>query len=150
MGWFTRGWLAFIKRTLNPLTLGMARRGLGPFALIRHTGRTSGRTFETPLILARVPAGFVAELTYGPEVNWYRNVVAANRATVVWRGREFEVVGVEPIETAAGLRAFGPPASWVLKLLRRHEFRLLREARPESGANRDIPTPRRAGDRSVP
>ncbi|MFE6965516.1 nitroreductase/quinone reductase family protein [Agromyces sp. NPDC057679] len=127
MGWFKRGWLTLIKHTLNPLTLGMARRGLGPFALIRHTGRKSGRTFETPLILARVPEGFVAELTYGPEVNWYRNVVA-NQATVVWRGREFTVAGVEPIETAAGLRAFGPPASWVLKLLRRREFRLLREA----------------------
>lgn len=127
MGWFKRGWLTFIKHTLNPLTLAMARRGLGPFALIRHTGRRSGNTFETPLILARVPEGFVAELTYGPEVNWYRNVVAADRATVVWRGREFDVIGVEPIETAAGLSAFGPPASWVLQLLRRHEFRLLRE-----------------------
>ncbi|MFF2494191.1 nitroreductase/quinone reductase family protein [Agromyces sp. NPDC058064] len=142
MGWFKRGWLKFIQHTLNPLTLGMARRGLGPFALIRHTGRKSGRTFETPLILARVPEGFVAELTYGPEVNWYRNVVAADRATVIWQGREFEVAGIESIETAAGLRAFGPPASWVLRLLRRHEFRLLHEVQ------RDIP--RRAGGRSVP
>ena len=90
MGWFKRGWLVFIKHTLNPLTLGMARRGLGPFALIRHTGRKSGRTFETPLILARVPEGFVAELTYGPEVNWYRNVVAADER--------------ERSETAAGHR----------------------------------------------
>ncbi|MFF2275741.1 nitroreductase/quinone reductase family protein [Agromyces sp. NPDC058126] len=135
MGWFKRGWLTLIKHTLNPLTLGMARRGLGPFALIRHRGRKSGRTFETPLILARVPEGFVAELTYGPEVNWYRNVVAADRATVIWRGREFTVAGVEPIETAAGLRAFGPPASWVLKLLRRHEFRLLREPPPAAEAS---------------
>ncbi|WP_022888591.1 nitroreductase/quinone reductase family protein [Agromyces italicus] len=130
MGRVKRGWLGLIKHTLNPLALRMARRGLGPFALIRHTGRKSGRSFETPLILARVPEGFVAELTYGPEVNWYRNVVAANRATVVWQGREFTVVGVEPIETAAGLRAFGVPASWVLQLLRRHEFRVLRERPP--------------------
>lgn len=137
MGWLKRGWLNVIKHTLNPLTLSMARRGAGPFALIRHTGRKSGKTFETPLILARVPEGFVAELTYGPEVNWYRNVVAANRATVIWKAREFEVVGIEPIETAAGLRAFGPPASWLLKFLRRHEFRLLREARP--GSNPDRP-----------
>ncbi len=138
MGWFKRGWLTLIKYTLNPFTLGMARRGLGPFALIRHSGRKSGRTFETPLILARVPEGFVAELTYGPEVNWYRNVVAANRATVIWQGREFDVDGIEEIETKAGLRAFGPPASWVLTLLRRQEFRLLREApqvRPEGEAS---------------
>jgi len=135
MGWFKRGWLTLIKHTLNPLTLRAARRGGGPFALIRHTGRKSGKVFETPVILARVPEGFVAELTYGPEVNWYRNIVAAGRATVVWKGRAYEVDGIEPFETGAGRRAFGPPASWLLKLLRRHEFRLLHEARAGSGSN---------------
>ena len=79
MGPFKRAWLWTIKHTLNPLTLRMARQGFGPFSLVRHTGRKSGNTFETPLILARVPDGFVAELTYGTAVSWYRNVVAAQR-----------------------------------------------------------------------
>jgi deazaflavin-dependent oxidoreductase (nitroreductase family) len=130
MGRLKRGWLRVLQHTLNPLALRMARRGVGPFSLVRHVGRKSGRTFETPLILARVPGGFVAELTYGPEVNWYRNLVAAGLGTVVWRGRAFAVGPVEPLTTDAGLRAFGPPASWLLRLLRRHEFRLLREAAP--------------------
>ena len=26
-----------------------------------------------PVILAKAPEGFIAELTYGDEVNWYRN-----------------------------------------------------------------------------
>lgn len=128
MGPLKRGWLRILQHTLNPLALRMARRGVGPFSLVRHVGRKSGLTFETPLILARVPAGFVAELTYGPEVNWYRNLVAAGLGTVVWRGRAFAVGMVEPMTTDAGRRAFGPPASWLLTLLRRHEFRLLREA----------------------
>jgi len=128
MGRFTRGWLTFIKHTLNRVTAGMARRGIPPFSLVRTVGRRSGRTYETPLILARVPGGFVAELTYGDEVNWYRNLVAAGGGTLVWRGREFAVGAPEPMATDAGLRAFGPPAEWVLRLLRRREFRLLREA----------------------
>ena len=128
MGAVKRAWLATIKHTLNPLVLRMARRGVGPFALVRHVGRKSGATYETPLILARVPEGFIAELTYGPEVNWYRNIVAAGRCEVVWRGREYAVSGIQPFPTDAGLRAFGPARSWVLRLLRRHEFRLLREA----------------------
>lgn len=106
----------------------VARRGFGPFSLVRHVGRKSGATYETPLILARVPDGFIAELTYGPGVNWYRNVVAAARCVVVWRGREYAIDGIEPFPTEAGRRAFGVPASWVLRLLRRHEFRFLREA----------------------
>ena len=128
MGAVKRAWLATIKHTLNPLVLRMARRGVGPFALVRHVGRKSGATYETPLILARVPEGFIAELTYGPEVNWYRNIVAAGRCEVVWRGREYAISGIQPFPTDAGLRAFGPARSWVLRLLRRHEFRLLREA----------------------
>ena len=80
MGRIKQAWLTTIKYTFNPLTLRMARRGIGPFSLIRHVGRRSGATFETPLILARVPDGFVAELTYGAGVNWYRNVVAATAA----------------------------------------------------------------------
>lgn len=128
MGRIKQAWLTTIKHTLNPLTLRMARRGFGPFSLVRHVGRTSGGTFETPLILARVPEGFVAELTYGTRVNWYRNVVAAGHAVVVWRGREYAIDRIEPCSVEAGLRAFGPPASWVLRLLHRREFRMLRES----------------------
>ena len=138
MGRLKRTWLRMLQHTLNPLALRMARRGSGPFSLIRHTGRKSGRTFETPLILARVPGGFVAELTYGPEVNWYRNLVASGHGTVIWKGRAFAIDGIDQVSTDAGLRAFGAPASWVLKLLRRHEFRLLTEAsaEPESPGSR--------------
>ncbi|GAA2036040.1 hypothetical protein GCM10009819_20740 [Agromyces tropicus] len=128
MGRFTRGWLTFIKHTLNHVTLGMARRGLGPFAVMRTVGRKSGRTYETPLILARVPGGFVAELTYGDEVNWYRNLIAAGGGTVVWKRREVDVGAPRPMTADAGLRAFGPPAEWILRLLHRGEFRLLPDA----------------------
>ncbi|HEU0182611.1 MAG TPA: nitroreductase family deazaflavin-dependent oxidoreductase [Agromyces mariniharenae] len=128
MGRIKQAWLTTIKHTFNPLTLRMARRGIGPFSLIRHVGRRSGATFETPLILARVPDGFVAELTYGAGVNWYRNVVAASHAVVVWHGREYSIDRIGPCPTEDGLRAFGPPASWLLRMLRRHEFRMLRES----------------------
>jgi hypothetical protein len=35
---------------------------------------------------------------------------------------------MDPLETAAGLKAFGAPRNLVLRLLRRHEFRLLHVA----------------------
>ena len=132
-----RRWLRVLARTLNPLTLRAARSGRGPFALVRHTGRRSGHEYETPLVLARVPEGFVAELTYGPRVDWYRNVVAAGGCVVLVRGVEHRVVAVEPYGVAEGLAAFGPPATLVLRALRRREFRLLRVA--------DAATPSSAG-----
>jgi deazaflavin-dependent oxidoreductase (nitroreductase family) len=123
---FRRAWLGLLKHTLNRATVPLARAGVGPFSLVRHVGRKTGRTYETPLLLARVDAGFVAELTYGPKVAWYRNVVAAGRCTVIHDGTEFMIGRVEECDTAAGLRAFGNPAAIVLRALRRREFRLLR------------------------
>ena len=117
-----------LKNTLNRATSRAARSGRGPFSLVRHTGRKTGRTYETPLILAAYGPDFVAELTYGPRVEWYRNVVAAGRCTVVFKGVEYPIDRVEPCDPEVGRTAFGYPAALLLRVLRRHEFRLLRRA----------------------
>jgi deazaflavin-dependent oxidoreductase (nitroreductase family) len=121
-----RGWLWLLKNTLNRATTRAARSGHGPFSLIRHTGRKTGKPYETPLLLAAHRDGFIAELTYGPRVAWYRNVVAAGRCTVLYQGVEYQIDAIEPYDPELGRRAFGYPAALVLRLLRRHEFRLLR------------------------
>ena len=123
-----RGWLWLVKNTLNRVTTPMARAGIGPLALVRHVGRKTGRRYETPLLLARLGDDFVAELTYGPSVSWYRNVEAAGRCEVVVGGRAYAVDRIEVLPVEDGMRAFGYPAAAVLKLLRRRDFRLLRRA----------------------
>src|SRR3954469_8442429 len=90
-GRIRRRFLWALKHTLNRVTSRAARSRRGPFSLVRHVGRRSGRVYETPLILAEVPGGFVAELTYGTDVDWYRNVVAAGGCTVIHHGGEYVV-----------------------------------------------------------
>jgi deazaflavin-dependent oxidoreductase (nitroreductase family) len=127
---FRRAWLGLLKHTLNRATVPLARAGIGPFSLVRHVGRKTGRSYETPLLLARAEGGFVAELTYGPNVSWYRNVTAAGRCEVVDQGVAYRIDRISLITADEGLRAFGNPAALVLRALRRKEFRLLRiEAR---------------------
>jgi deazaflavin-dependent oxidoreductase (nitroreductase family) len=127
---FRRGWFWLLKNTLNRATTRAARAGRGPFALIRHIGRRTGRPYETPMLLIRYGGDFIAELTYGTDVAWYRNVAAAGgRCTVLFRGVEYRVDAVEPCDPAVGMRAFGRPAALVLRLLRRTEFRRLVVAR---------------------
>lgn len=121
-----RRWLWLLKHTLNRLTVRIARTGRGPFSLVRHVGRKSGKMYQTPIIVARVREGFVAELTYGADVNWYRNVVAAGGCELLVGGALYRVTGIEDYPTAAGRQAFGYPQRLVLALLRRDEFRLLR------------------------
>jgi deazaflavin-dependent oxidoreductase (nitroreductase family) len=123
-----RAWFRLLKNTVNPVAVRAVRAGQGPFSLVRHVGRKTGFGYETPLLLVRHGPGFIAELTYGPEVAWYRNVVAAGGCTVLSHGTEYRIDAILPCDPAVGMRAFGRPAALVLRLLRRHEFRLLRVA----------------------
>ncbi|MEI7643708.1 MAG: nitroreductase family deazaflavin-dependent oxidoreductase [Chloroflexales bacterium] len=120
-----RAWLTLIKNTLNPLTRRFARSSVGPFSLIRHVGRRSGKTYETPLIVAPIPGGFMIELTYGPNVDWYKNIVAAGGCTVVRRGQAYVIGQIARVDTATGLAAFPPSQRFVLRLFRRTHFEQL-------------------------
>ena len=122
------GWLTILKHTLNPVAIRAARRGSGPFSLIEHVGRKTGKRYETPIIVAPVDAGFVAELTYGPNVAWYQNARAAGGCVVRYHGRPFTIDRIDELDAPAGLKAYGAPRSWVLRLLRRHDFLLLHVA----------------------
>lgn len=122
-----RRFLAILKRTVNPLAMRVAQSGRGPFSVVRHVGRRSGRTYETPLIVATVADGFIAELTYGRNVSWYRNAVAAGGCVLVVGGVEHRIDAISNCSAEAGLRAFGNPRAVVLKLLRRRDFRHLHE-----------------------
>jgi hypothetical protein len=78
------------------------------------------------VILAKVREGFIAELTYGENVNWYRNIVAAGGGVVVHRRVEYRVIAIQPCTAECGRRAYPALFRVVLKVARRDEFRLLR------------------------
>jgi deazaflavin-dependent oxidoreductase (nitroreductase family) len=117
-----RGLLIVLKYTLNPLTRRLARSSFGPFAFVRHVGRRSGKRYETPIIVAPIKDGFAIELTYGPDVDWHKNVVAAGGCTIIWHGKEFVIDKIEPLDTETGRSAFSPAQQLILRLLRREHF----------------------------
>lgn len=118
--------LNFLKRYFNPLTRRIARTSHGPFAIVRHIGRRSGRQYETPIIVQPATDGFIFELTYGPEVDWYKNMQASGGCTLIWHGRDYVIRKIEPLDTAIGRRAFPLPARLFLRALRRrHYFKMM-------------------------
>lgn len=121
-----RRFLWVLNHTLNRITTPLAKSGHGPFSLVRHVGRKTGHAYETPVILARAPGGFVAELTYGENVDWYRNVVAAGGCVVLYRGKEYRVSAIEACDAETGRAAYPAPLRGVLKLMGRNDYRLLR------------------------
>jgi deazaflavin-dependent oxidoreductase (nitroreductase family) len=74
------------KVGLNHLTRPVARH-LPGFGVVHHRGRRSGREFQTPVNVFAVDGGYVIALTYGPDADWVRNVLAADGCRLETGGR---------------------------------------------------------------
>jgi deazaflavin-dependent oxidoreductase (nitroreductase family) len=80
-------WLAHInKRVFNPMEV---RRGARPVLI--HTGRSSGKTYRTPLDAHALPDGYLFIPLYGPRTDWVKNVLAAQAARLSIDGHEIEL-----------------------------------------------------------
>ena len=112
----------FNKRTFNPWILRSAGTMRSPFAVVEHVGRRSGAAYATPVIVRRVQDGFVFALTYGPGVDWYRNVLAAGSCALRWRGKTYGLKQPETLSAEAGWKAFPVPLGWILRLMRKRDY----------------------------
>ena len=74
------------RRIFNPMEI---RKGERPVLI--HTGRSSGRRFETPLDAFPVEDGYVFVVMYGPDTDWVKNVLAAGSAEVRIAGESTEL-----------------------------------------------------------
>lgn len=80
--------------------LGNRFRG-GQVLLLTHRGRTSGRSYTTPLAYARDGESFVVAASNGGidiEPQWWRNLQADPRCSIEIRGRRIDVLATEAEE----------------------------------------------------
>lgn len=84
-------WLARFNRVgTNVVTRPFA--GYLPWlAVVVHRGRRSGKLYRTPINVFRRPGGFVIALTYGPECDWVKNIMAAGQCELETGGRRVRV-----------------------------------------------------------
>ncbi len=78
-----------VFKLFNSVTLPLAGRRFSPYGLLKHTGRRSNQTYVTPLAVFPFGDGFVLTLTYGPDVDWCRNILASRRCALTWKGQEY-------------------------------------------------------------
>ena len=90
----------FNRAVTNPRVLRSAGSPGASASVIRHVGRRSGRSYETPVGPFAVGDVFVIALPYGPGADWVRNVVANGSATLVHEGRTVPVHEPEVVSTA--------------------------------------------------
>jgi deazaflavin-dependent oxidoreductase (nitroreductase family) len=79
------------KRVFNPMQMRSAGTPGAYASIVRHTGRKSGATYETPVGTVVTEDGFLIALPYGTRANWVQNVLAAGSATIVAEGQTYEV-----------------------------------------------------------
>lgn len=96
----------FNKRTLNPATMRLAGRRGVPYGIVRHVGRRSGERYDTPVLVGTRGDRFVVPLPYGTDVDWYRNVRAADECVVVYGGRAYRAESPRLVSPAAVSEAF--------------------------------------------
>lgn len=96
------------RTVLNPRQMDTAGQP-GSFAqILRHTGRTSGKAYETPLGIEPTADGFVIALVYGDDTQWLRNVLAAGSAEVEVEGQTYRVERPEVVPVADVIDHFKP------------------------------------------
>jgi deazaflavin-dependent oxidoreductase (nitroreductase family) len=84
-------WLArFNRHVTNPVQRLWA--GWAPtMGILEHVGRKSGKPYRTPLTVFPTREGVAILLTYGPNRDWLKNVMAAGGGRMTRYGRTFDV-----------------------------------------------------------
>lgn len=78
------------KAGLNKVTRRIAPWMPG-FGVVVHQGRRSGRHYETPVNVFTDGDQYIIALTYGPDSDWVKNVLAAGGCELRTRGRAIKL-----------------------------------------------------------
>lgn len=130
-------------RRFNPYALKLSSR-VPPFATLHHVGRTSGRSYSTPVaaVAAREPISpetvaipgspvpiaeerpvlVLVGLPWGPDVDWLRNVLAAGECTLTRAGTEYRVDRIRVIEAHEARGLLGTSARLLARIPRMKKF----------------------------
>ena len=116
-----RGLGRFNRWVTNPITRSFAGR-LPGFAIVVHQGRISGRRYRTPVNAFAAPdGGYTLALTYGPDSQWVRNVLAQGGCFLEATGRRVELRNPRVVHDPSR-RLVPAPVRPVLGLLRVDDF----------------------------
>jgi deazaflavin-dependent oxidoreductase (nitroreductase family) len=113
----------FNKRVASKI-LGPLGGRIRPFAIVGHTGRKSGRAYET-VVWAFERGGTVAiALTYGAGTDWVHNLLAAGGGSIDLGGKTTPITHPRLVGDAAGLPFMPGPVKPALRAIDVHEFLL--------------------------
>lgn len=96
----------FNRQVTNRVSGVVAGRAPG-FGIAVHRGRKSGRVYRTPVNVFARDGGYRIALTYGPDADWVKNVLAAGEFELETGGHT--VALADPVVRHDGAAAWAPP-----------------------------------------
>lgn len=102
-------------------------RWLPGFGILNYRGRRSGKAYRIPMNVFRDGEHWVFALTYGSDVQWVKNVLAAGEAVLEVRSRRIRLIEPERIVDPER-RLMPQPVRFFLGLMRVSEFLRMRPA----------------------
>jgi deazaflavin-dependent oxidoreductase (nitroreductase family) len=120
-----------IVRQWNKAGLNKVAKHIAPwmpgFGVVVHRGRRSGRVYQTPVNVFAMEDGYVLALTYGPDTDWVKNVLAAGGCELRTRGHVIRMTAPRLYhdEARTGIR---PLERQVLRAIRVADFLSLKKA----------------------
>ncbi len=122
-----------VVRRWNKFGLNRITRRIAPqipgFGVVVHRGRRSGRLYETPVNVFRAADGYVLALTYGPDTDWVKNVLAAGGCDLKTQGRTVRLTSPRLFRDE-GRHDIRPFERQVLRVLGVSEFLSLKTGPP--------------------
>jgi len=99
------------------VTNRIARRlvGLSDIVEIEHVGRVSGSPYRTPVMAFRAGDTMTIALTYGPDVDWLKNITAAGGCTMRTRRQTLTLGPPHRLGADEGLARMPQPARTLLR-----------------------------------
>ncbi|MEA2608645.1 MAG: hypothetical protein QOJ75_888 [Chloroflexota bacterium] len=114
-------------RAFGPIAKPVAGTRIFPlWAVLRHTGRTSGTAYATPIVALGTPDGFMIPLPFGAATQWARNLFAAGGGSIRVSGREHLIVEPQVVDLEAAATYLPPPIRFVAARIGLREFVLVR------------------------
>jgi len=110
------------KKFTNKIIGCWAGKNGSPFSLVLHSGRKSGKKFQTPVIAVKKGSRFLFALTYGARVDWYRNILANGCAGIRYQGKEYKLEKPISLPVESGRKLFPQPLRFFLVLLKVTHF----------------------------
>jgi deazaflavin-dependent oxidoreductase (nitroreductase family) len=114
--------IARINRYFANPVLGLLAGRIGPFAMLDHVGRRSGKWRKTPIMAFREEGGFLVALTYGPNTDWLHNIRAAGRCTIAIRRQRYHLVDPRIFEADPADMHLPAAIRFFLKIMRVRYF----------------------------